>query len=306
MTKILVVGGTGSLGGHAALHLQSLGHDVNIAGRDPAHPATGLAALPFLQGDYVAGDFTADRLRGFEWVVFAAGNDPRHVPPGSDFAGFLYQANHVAVPRFFAACREAGVARAVQLGSFYPQAAPQLADGNSYITSRRAACEGARAEASADFAVMSINAPFMVGTVAGLPSPMFEAYIGWARGDIPIPPIAPPGGTNFMSNRSLSEAIAGALERGEGGAAYLVGDETLSFAEYFQLFFDALGNPARIETVDAEHPLLPDVAIAQGRGNWIRFEPDPAEAALLGYRRGDVAAGVAEVAAAYGGQGVAE
>jgi dihydroflavonol-4-reductase len=35
--KILVVGGTGMIGGHAALHLQALGHDVSVAGRNPPH-----------------------------------------------------------------------------------------------------------------------------------------------------------------------------------------------------------------------------------------------------------------------------
>ncbi|MFM2302462.1 MAG: hypothetical protein RLZZ84_2198, partial [Pseudomonadota bacterium] len=110
--KVLVVGGTGALGGHAALHLAAQGHDVTITGRGEGAPAgTALTSLGYLRGDYVAGDFTADRLKGFDWVVFAAGNDPRHVPQGEDFAAWLHKANHVALPAFFAAAREAGVAR---------------------------------------------------------------------------------------------------------------------------------------------------------------------------------------------------
>lgn len=223
--KVLIVGGTGALGGHAAAHLQAQGHDVSVAGRKPPVAGTPMAEMPFLQGDYVAGDFTPDRLSGFDWVVFAAGNDPRHVPSGSDWDAFLFKANHEAVPAFFAACREAGVSRAIQLGSFYPQAEPRLLESNSYIRSRLAACEGAR--------------------------------------------------------------------------AYLVGDENLSFAEYFQLFFDAVGRDVRIEAQDRELPLLPDVAIPQGRGNWIRYEPDAAETALLGYRRNDIKPAVAEIVAQF-------
>ncbi len=298
--KVLVVGGTGALGGHAAIHLASRGHDVTIGGRNPANPATPMAAMPFLQGDYVAGDFTADRLRGFDWVVFAAGNDPRHVPQGADFAAYLHQANHVAVPNFFAACREAGVARAVQLGSYYHQAAPALLDGNVYIQSRKAACEGARAQASDSFGVVSVNAPFMVGSVPGLPSMIFEPYVQWAKGALPIPAYGPAGGTNFMSFRSLSEAIEGALLRGESGKAYLVGDEDLSFTAYFQLFFKAAGSDVVLEEQDAEHPLLPDIAIPQGRGNWVRVSPDPAEVAQLGYRRNDVAAAIADLVQQFG------
>lgn len=299
--KVLVVGGTGALGGHAAIHLAAQGHDVSIGGRNPANPDTPMAAMPFVQGDYVAGDYTPDRLAGFDWVVFAAGNDPRHVPQGADFAEFLIKANHEAVPAFFAACREAGVSRAVQLGSYYHQAAPHLLDGNSYIRSRQAACEGARAQGAPGFDVMSVNAPFMVGSVPGLPSAIFEPYVQWAKGQIPIPAFAPTGGTNFMSFRSLSEAIHGALERGEPGKAYLVGDENLSFREYFQLFFDAVGSDVQVEERDEEMPLLPDVAIPQGRGNWVRVDPPADEVALLGYRRHDVAQAVADVAAQFGG-----
>ncbi len=299
--KLLIIGGTGALGGHAAIHMAGQGHEVSIAGRHVPHPATPMAKMPFLQGDYVAGDFTPDRLAGFDWVIFAAGNDPRHVPQGSDFDAFLLKANHEAVPALFAACREAGVRRAVQLGSFYPQAAPDLLADNAYIRSRLAACEGARAQGAPGFDVVSVNAPFMVGTVPGLPSAIFEPYVQWAEGVIPIEPFAPAGGTNFMSYRSLSQALEGALLRGEPGKAYLVGDENLSFRDYFQLFFDAAGRDVRVEERDAELPLLPDVAIPQGRGNWIRYEPDAAETALLGYRRHDIAAAVDEITAQFGG-----
>ncbi len=299
--KVLVVGGTGALGGHAALHLASKGHDVTITGRgEGPNPATPLTKLGYLRGDYVAGDFTAEKLKGFDWVVFAAGNDPRHIPEGEDFEAWLHNANHVALPAFFAAAREAGVKRAIQLGSFYFQAAPELLETNSYIRSRKAACEGARAEGRPGFDVSSVNAPFMVGTVPGMPSQIFEPYVAWAKGQIPIPFFAPTGGTNFMSFQSLSEAIEGALLRGEPGKAYLVGDENLSFQQYFQMFFDAAGSDVKLEERNEELPLLPDIAIPQGRGNYISYECPADETALLGYRRKDVANAVREIVAQFG------
>lgn len=299
--KVLVVGGTGALGGHCAVHLAAQGHEVSVGGRGSAHAATPMAAMPFVQGDYIAGDYTPERLERFHWVVFAAGNDPRHVPPSADFAAFLTRANHEAVPSFFAACRKAGVSRAIQLGSYYHQAAPELLENNGYIRSRQAACEGARAEGGPGFDVISVNAPFMVGAVPGLPSAIFGPYVAWAKGQIQIEAYAPPGGTNFMSFASLSEAIEGALLRGEPGKAYLVGDENLSFRDYFQLFFDAVGSEVQVEERDAELPLLPDVAIPQGRGNWVRVDPVADEVALLGYRRNDLKNAVADVAAQFGG-----
>ncbi len=46
--NVLVVGGSGLIGGDAALYLKSHGHNVTIMARNkPTAPA--LAALPFLQ-----------------------------------------------------------------------------------------------------------------------------------------------------------------------------------------------------------------------------------------------------------------
>ena len=297
--KILVVGGTGMIGGHAALHLQSLGHDLTIAARKPAAAGSALAELPFLAGDYVANDFTREELSGFDALVFAAGNDVRHVPADEDADAHWVRANAKGVPRFFAAARDAGIRHAVNVGSFYPQAAPDVLPSSSYARSRKMSDDGARALASPEFRVMSVNAPFVVGSVPGLVVPMFEAYTRYAEGLFaPMPAFAPPGGVNFISAQSLSEAIAGALEHGQSDVAYLVGDENLTYQDYFGHFFRAAGKDAP-PIIDQEHPMLPDAALLAGRGNSIFYEPDPAEAALLGYRRNDIARTVDEIVSQY-------
>ncbi|SOZ40081.1 NAD-dependent epimerase/dehydratase family protein [Cupriavidus neocaledonicus] len=297
--KILIVGGTGMIGGHAALHLRRRGNDVTIAGRNRPAAGTPLGELDFLRCDYIANDLPAARLGAFDALVFAAGNDVRHVPPGGDEAAHWERANVEGVPRFFRTARDAGIRTAVHVGSFYPQAAPRLADDNAYIRSRKLADEGVRALATDAFRVNSVNAPFVVGTVPGLTVPMFKAYTDYARGGFaPMPDFAPPGGVNFISARSLSEAIEGALLRGENGNAYLVGDENLSFQDYFGAFFRDAGRPVP-PVIDQEHPLLPDSAICFGRGNTLYYEPDAAETALLGYRRGDILRTVSEIVAQY-------
>jgi len=297
--KIVIVGGTGALGAHAACYLKNKGHDVTIGSRRPAPENSLLATMPFLQGDYVKEEFTADRLRGFDAVVFAAGNDLRHFSPSDNAEERLHLANVEGIPRFARAAREAGVKRMVYIGTFYPQVAPELLKESFYMRSRLLACEATRAEGRDGFDVISVNPPFMVGGVAGMPSYMLDPYVEWAMGLIDAPLYAPAGGTNFMSYRSLSQAIEGALLRGEPGKAYLVGDENLSVADYLNLYFEAVGNPIRLEPRDEEHPVFPDYLMVQGRGNWLRYEPDADEAALLGYARNDVAGGVAEAVAAY-------
>lgn len=290
--KILVVGGTGMIGGHAALYLQSKGHDVTVAGRRAPAAGTPLGNLPFLPIDYQAATaFPA----GFEALVFCAGNDIRHVPPEQSTEDYWHKANSIAVPRFFALARDAGVKVAINVGSFYPQAAPQTVAGNPYVRSRKESDEGIRALNGPGFRAISVNAPFVLGAVEGLTVPMFAAYTQYAQGKMPaLPDFLPPGGVNFISTQSLSEAVEGALERGEGGKAYLVGDENLSYQQYFGLFFEAVGRPVP-PVVNQEHPLLPDSALFIGRGNNLFYEPDAGETALLGYRRNDIRRAVNEI-----------
>lgn len=294
--KILVVGGTGMIGGHAAMYLEQQGNEITVAARKAPVPGTPMAAMDLLVGDYTRDEFSIDQLRGFDALVFAAGHDVRHIPEDEDNQTYWDRVNSEAIPRFFEKAREAGIARAVYVGSFYPQIAPELIETIPYVRSRHLADEGVRALATADFSVCSVNAPFVLGAVPGLPNPMFEAYCAYAAGQMAgIQAFGPAGGTNFISCQSLSEAIWGALQRGKPGLAYLVGDQNLGFAEYFELFFRAAGNATEVPALDEEHPLLPDAVIFTGRGAVVSYEPDPEETALLGYRRNDVKRAVEEI-----------
>ena len=298
--NILVVGGTGLIGGHAALHLTALGYRVTIAARKPPAANTPLAQLPFLALDYIADAENPKPLIGYDALVFAAGNDVRHVPPGGDEASHWQRANVEGVPRFFASAREAGIGCAVHIGSFYPQAAPHLVERNAYVRGRKLADQGVRALASDTFRVCSLNAPFVSGTVSGLVVPGLQAHANYALGRIPqIPPFAMPGGVNFISTQSLSEAVAGALARCENGKAYLIGDENLSFADYFGTLFEAGGRAEPLPVLDQEHPMLPDSVLYAGRGGTVYYEPDPTETALLGYRRNDMRRTLREIVEFY-------
>jgi dihydroflavonol-4-reductase len=294
--KILIVGGTGMIGGHAALYLASNGHEVALAARKAAAADTPVGSFPVLLGDYTQGDFAASELSAFDAVVFAAGNDIRHLPRDTDENDFWRRTQIEGVPAFAERAKKAGVKRLVQLGSYYHHVMPHLAETNAYVRARKLADEGARSLAGPDFNVSTLNPPSIVGLMPGVAARRYATLAAWGRGEIPtIPDFAPAGGTNYMSVRSLCEAIAGALDHAEPGRAYLIGDENLTFRDFFQMVFDAVGNVRRLEERDQEHPLLPDAFIVPGRGNVLAYEPDPAETSMLGYRRGDVRRAVEEV-----------
>ena len=294
--SILIVGGAGVIGGDAALHFRSAGEDVTIAGRK--QPQAGpMTAFPFIALDYIANDVPAPVLSRFDAVVFAAGNDVRHQPKGSG-DGHWQRANSQGVPRFAAAAKSAGVTTFINVGSYYPQAAPHLVDLDPYIRSRRDADDGVRALNEGTFRAISVNAPVVVGPLPGVPSRPLRVCVAYAEGRLDLPVCAPPGGTNYISTTSLTQAIDGAIKRGVGGTPYLVGDENWTYQQYFGAFFEALGKPAP-PVIDQEHPLLPDSAIYGGRGSKISYEPPAAEAALLGYRRDDVRRIINEAVAEY-------
>ncbi|KAH7353366.1 hypothetical protein B0T11DRAFT_331309 [Plectosphaerella cucumerina] len=300
--QILVVGGAGMIGGHAALFLQSKGHTVTVGGRHRLDSVPLLAALPFLEVDYVAGTITKEQLAAFDAIVFTAGADMRHVPKGEDPAAFLIRANGEAVPAFAKLARSAGVKNFVHVGSAYPYIVPDLVEASAYLRSRKLAADGVAATSTTDFSACSIDPPFVVGTVPGMIVPVFQAYIQYAEGKFGLPESAPVGALNFISVRSLSEAIAGALENGPAvsGRTILVGDENWSYATYLEKFFKAVRKTdVKLEVREEEHPMMPRWSLyAQDRV--VSYEPDPEDVKRLGnYRRHDVDNAIEEIIAAY-------
>ncbi|KXH58789.1 hypothetical protein CSAL01_11453 [Colletotrichum salicis] len=272
--KILVIGGTGLVGGHAALYLRSKRSDVTIAGRKEPSDVAALSELPFIQGDYLNGEFSSETLSEFDAIIFTAGSDVRHVPEGQNADEHYLQANGQAIPNFAKLAKQAGVKKFVHIGSAYPHIIPECNEVASWTR----------------VPICTLDAPFIVGNVPGMVVPMFRAYIDYAKGKLPIPLFAPLGGMNFISTQSLSEAIAGALENIQAisGKAILVGDQNMTYAEYFQMFFQAVGNSQQLESLDQDHPLLPRATLYAG-DKVVEYQPDPVELAMLGgFRRDDI------------------
>ncbi len=297
--KILIVGGSGLIGGDAAIYLKEHGHDVTIMARNKP-TAAALAAMPFLKGDYVNDDFSDGRLAEFDSLVFAAAADIRQLPYDGSISPseFYSKVNNEAVPRFFSAARDAGIKRAVYIGTFYPQVAPEKIGVCDYVTSRSITDEAVRTLSTDSFNVCSLNLPFVLGHIPGLDIPHIGALVAYASGSLSeLPVFAPQGGTNHISSRSVAQATLAALTAGEPGKAYLLGDENFSWKEYLELWFDAAGNTQALEVSEQDHPMLPNVIMFAGAGATIRYEPEDVE--LLAYDRNQIRGLVKEIVAAY-------
>lgn len=295
----LIVGGTGLVGGEIALYLASQGHSVTIMARKPPQ-APGLAALPFMQGDYVNDTFNDGQLEGFDALVFAAAADIRYVPMDGSVTpqDFYTQVNDDAVPRFFQAAKDSGIKRVAYIGTFYPQVAPGQIGVCPYVTSRHKTDEAVRGMSTDNFHVCSLNAPFILGQIDGLEVPHVDALVAYAKGQIPgLPIFAPVGGTNHMTTRAVAQATLGALNNGESGKAYLIGDENLSWKEYLELWFEAVGNAQTLEVKEDDHPMIPNVIMFAGVGATVSFEP--ADTELLAYQRGELRQVIKDIVASH-------
>ncbi len=272
--NILIVGGTGLVGSETARYLKAQGHEVTLMSRKPA--AAGVPAqFPHRAFDYIEQDATPDMFAGFDGVVFAAGADIRYVPEGADIDAFYLHANGERVPAFMAAVKAAGVPSAVYISSFYPLVAPELIETNTYVRSRHLADEAVMALADENFRVCGLNAPFILGHIEGVPAPHLDYIVAYAAGQLEgVPLVAPKGGVNHISSLSVAEAIADALQNGKPGRAYLIGDENLDWKTYFEIIFEAAGNPQDLPVSEDEHPLLPDAILFCGRNATVHFEPD--------------------------------
>jgi len=288
--KTLIIGGTGGIGGYIALDLERMGHKVTISSRNKPKD-TPVAHMPFLQGSYIDDSITEDQLKDFDNLIFSACNDIRQLPQGlsqKDEDAYYHNANSIGVPRFIQKAKNAGIRACAYIGSFYPQARPDLVDGSSYIQSRKAADEGARALADESFRVVSLNAPWVVGAMPGAANPLYDALVQYAKGKMPnLPVFAMPGGVNFISVKSLSECTIAALTKGQNGYGYLVGDENLRFKEFFGMFFKAAGRgDVDIPVRNEEHPIFVDMALLAGRDGVIFFENQGLKD--LGYSQNDI------------------
>lgn len=202
MTKILVTGGTGLLGGQIVPQLRAAGPDVRVLSRRSRPAADG---VEYVTGDLVAGTGTAAAVAGVDTVLHLAGG-----PKGDD----------VATRNLVRAAAEAGVRHLVYIG---------------VIGADRVPIKWFRTKRDAEQAVAESGMPFTVLRAAQFHELTLKAVSAMAK----LPLVPNPVGLRFqpVDSREVAARLteltlaapAGRVPDLAGPAVYPMGDLLRSY-----------------------------------------------------------------------------
>jgi dihydroflavonol-4-reductase len=319
--RVMIIGGTGLLGYHAGLEFLRRGYvvsalaidDVDLKGWFPKEIEVMHADLYSMTSEALV-----EMMRGHHAMVYAMGPDDRSVPV-APAAHFFREKLVDTSARAFKAAQQAGVERAVLLGSYFHhfhRIMPhlELARRHPYIGARIEQEAAVLDAAGSSMDVVILELPYIFGTMPNRVPLWKEVFFDRLLKMNPI--LYPDGGSSMICVESVAEAIAGAVSRGENGARYTIGDQNIRWKEMFSIMFRAM----EVRRKFIHIPFW----MAAPAGKWLMIreqrrsrEPglnlyyifrdiisrdfflDPAKsAALLGYGSRDVRRAIAETARA--------
>ncbi|WP_110078737.1 NAD-dependent epimerase/dehydratase family protein [Actinokineospora spheciospongiae] len=245
--RVLVVGASGLLGRQIVTRLHAAGHTAVAVARtardgiDHAVDATTAEVQTWLP-----------LLTGCDGVVFAAGADDREVPARPAYSAF-HAGNVVPVVTLLTAARQAGVTRAVVLGSYFThfnREHPEwdLAGAHPYIRSRVAQAAEGRTAAGPGLPVAVVEVPFVFGRAGERFPAWAEGLVGWVGSKSPL--LAPTGGTAVTTAETVADIAVDALEAASG-ADLPAADGNLTWAEMIGGLAAAAGSPRPVKVLPA-------------------------------------------------------
>ncbi|HTK74578.1 MAG TPA: NAD-dependent epimerase/dehydratase family protein [Gemmataceae bacterium] len=280
--RVCVTGGTGFLGIHLVMLLQSVGAAVRVFALPPAvaHPLMGMGAIEAVWGDLLDSASVRRAVAGCDVVFHTAGTvavwgpalarlqdvhvlGTRHVVDAAGGARVVHTSSIVAV----------GASRREEVfteSDAFPFARLRV----PYVRAKRAAEELVLGAAAAGQDVVVVNPGYLLGPEDYEPSAMGRFCIRAWKGRVIL---SAPGGYNFVDVRDVAAGHLLAAERGERGRRYILGGENLRMPEFLR----RLAAVARLRP--RAIPVLPvaglwlAAAIAEGRAKYLTGrEPYPA------------------------------
>ncbi|MCQ2462468.1 MAG: NAD(P)-dependent oxidoreductase [Clostridia bacterium] len=289
--KIFIIGGTGLLGSMAAFEFCKKGDEVTTISL-PGLPkgANFPQEMKIIEGNYhdMSDEQLLSYMTGFDGFVFAAGVDERGEFPAPIYDAY-YKHNVAPVKRFLSIAKQAGIKKAVILGSyfsFFDRLYPEyrLCETSPYIRSRREQQEAAFAlaeEGKLDVCVLEL--PYIFGTQPGR-RPVCTVLISRILKMGPAT-FYPTGGTAMITARQVGQVIEGALKKNTGAHRYPIGMYNRTWDEYLKIVHKAMGQPKRpvIHIPQLMFNLYADGQNAQLKKNGCEMGIDPKSLGRLMY-----------------------
>lgn len=253
VVKILVTGGTGFVGSHAAARLIGAGHDVRLLVRDPAKVDRVFGPLAVDVPDRVQGDVldppSIERaLDGCDAVVHAAAvvaNDRRR-------AAEVLRTNPAAARNVLGAAVVAGadpIVHVSSVASLFPPPGPVI-DPSTPVASPTSAYGRSKADAERlARGLQELGAPITIvypGGVWGPCDPNLTEQVRAAgtlvRSGVPITS----GGLTVLDVRDLAVVIERSLEPGHGPRRFILGGHFFTTPELADLLEEVGGRARRL------------------------------------------------------------
>ncbi|MDD3777489.1 MAG: NAD(P)H-binding protein [Actinomycetota bacterium] len=309
--KIMIVGGTGFLGYHSLLEALKRGHqadalaidDVRLGDWYPTQVKVNYGDVFELSSDQLQQYFT-----GYDSMIYAVGPDDRITPPAPSYE--FFRARLVdAVEKVAIAARKAKVKKMVILNSYFayfdriwPE--KKLSTRHPYIRCRVEQAEKTIAAGKDQMAVVILELPYIFGSMPNR-TPLWKEVLldRFIKGKFIF---FPKGGTNMIAVEHVAEAIVGALEKGEHGARYPIGDENHTFNQMLQMMMSAIGEKKKIVNIPRFLAVQAGAMIERGfkkngleggldarflmkdiMTDYLYFDPEPS-IKKLGYGRGGI------------------
>lgn len=254
--KVFMIGGTGLLGSEAAKIFIERGNTVKTLALPPLPEGAPLPKemeIIFKDVNKATDEELKELMKDCDTFVYAAGVDERAEFPAPVY-DYYYKFNIAPLKRLMPLAKELGYKSAVICNSYFTYLAKQrpdmkLTEKHQYIRSRVDQEDYALSLADENFAVASLDLPYIFGTQPGR-RPVWVILIEQLHRMDKLPAtFYPKGGTAMLTCRQVGEAIVGAAEKTKGARAWPISCYNMKWTEFLKIVYDARGMGANRKIV---------------------------------------------------------
>ena len=237
--KLMIVGGTGFLGYYTAKLALSKGYEVgsisilddDLENKDLDSWYPKEIKNTLLDVFEASEEELEKAIKGYDYMIYAVGPDDRYTPKAPSYEFFHHRLVDCCA-KVFRAAEKAGVKKAAVYNSYfayfdrrYPEM--KLAEKHPYIRCR---VEQAKLlnEQKSKMEVVVLELPYIFGSMEARVPIWRDVFLDrYVNGHKTV--FFSKGGTTMIAVEHIAEAGIGALEYGQNGERYPIGDENRSF-----------------------------------------------------------------------------